>query len=199
MTWPCVLSVAMYHMSQKKEWKKCVFPRPSACAVHATLPFSTGKIWRNKNCSISMFFCLYRSRHPLSDVQAGRSLKHSYWGIGLTGMNSVHYLPYRQNIPWCVFVLEWPPRGMIAHKAKVMPILSSVLVHIGFFLTLCVRKTLYALASLEYCNNTWGRRVRIGFSDQVWRDQPRGHPENAAGPEGCPRGWSRHMKSGKTL
>ena len=66
---------------------------------------------------------------------------------------------------------------MIAHTAKVMPILSSVLVLIGFFLTSCVginlgdiprglrhprdvpsvdpstlgRKTLYALASLKYC------------------------------------------------
>ena len=28
--------------------------------------------------------------------------------------------------------------------------------------------------------------MRIGFSDQVWRDHPRGHPEGAAGPEGCP-------------
>ena len=68
---------------------------------------------------------------------------------------------------------------MIAHTAKVMPILSSVLVLIGFFLTSCVginlgdiprglrhprdvpsvdpstlgRKTLYALASLKYCYN----------------------------------------------
>ena len=66
---------------------------------------------------------------------------------------------------------------MIAHTAKVMPILSSVLVLIGFFLTLCGAinlgdspqglrhprdvpsvdpstlgwKTLYALASLKYC------------------------------------------------
>ena len=66
---------------------------------------------------------------------------------------------------------------MIAHTAKVMPILLSVLVLIGFFLTSCVginlgdipwglrhprdvpsvdpstlgRKTLYALASLKYC------------------------------------------------
>ena len=70
---------------------------------------------------------------------------------------------------------------MIAHTAKVMPILSSVLVRIGFLLTSCVginlgdipwglrhprdvpsvdpstlggRKTLYALASLKYCYNT---------------------------------------------
>ena len=69
---------------------------------------------------------------------------------------------------------------MIAHTAKVMPILSSVLVLIGFFLTSCVginlgdiprglrhprdvpsvdpstlgRKTLYALASLKYCYNS---------------------------------------------
>ena len=68
---------------------------------------------------------------------------------------------------------------MIAHTAKVMPILSSVLMLIGFFLTSCVginlgdiprglrhprdvpsvdpstlgRKTLYALASLKYCYN----------------------------------------------
>ena len=68
---------------------------------------------------------------------------------------------------------------MIAHTAKVMPILSSVLILIGFFLTSCVginlgdiprglrhprdvpsvdpstlgRKTLYALASLKYCYN----------------------------------------------
>ena len=57
---------------------------------------------------------------------------------------------------------------MIAHTAKVMPILSSVLMLIGFFLTSCVGinlgdiprvpstlgwKTLYALASLKYCYN----------------------------------------------
>ena len=53
-------------------------------------------------------------------------------------------------------------------------------------------------APWEDCNNTWGRRVRVGFSDQVWRDQPRGHPEGAAGPEGWPRGWSRHTRSEKT-
>ena len=66
---------------------------------------------------------------------------------------------------------------MIAHTAKVMPILLSVLMLIGFFLTSCVginlgdiprglqhpqdgpsvdpstfgRKTLYELASLKYC------------------------------------------------
>ena len=56
---------------------------------------------------------------------------------------------------------------MVAHTAKVMPILSSVLMLIGFFLTSCVginlgdvpsvdpstlgQKTLYALASLKYC------------------------------------------------
>ena len=66
---------------------------------------------------------------------------------------------------------------MIAHTAKVMPIFSSVLVLIGFFLTSCVGinlgdtprglqhprdvpsvdpstlgpKTLYALDSLKYC------------------------------------------------
>ena len=28
--------------------------------------------------------------------------------------------------------------------------------------------------------------MQIGFSDQVWRGQARGHPEGAAGPEGCP-------------
>ena len=75
---------------------------------------------------------------------------------------------------------------MIAHTAKVMPILSSVLVLIGFFLTSCVginlgdiprglrhprdvpsvdpstlgRKTLYELASLKYCYITF----RIGQS-----------------------------------
>ena len=69
------------------------------------------------------------------------------------------------------------PRGMIARMAKVMPILLSVLVLVGFFLTSCVGinlgdiprglrhprdvplvdpstlcwKTLYALASLKYC------------------------------------------------
>ena len=69
---------------------------------------------------------------------------------------------------------------MSGHTAKVMPILSSVLVLIGFFLTLCVginlgdipwglwhprdvpsvdpstlgQKTLYALASIKYCYNT---------------------------------------------
>ena len=47
------------------------------------------------------------------------------------------------------------------------------------------------------CNDTWGRRVHIGFSDQVWRDQPRGHAEGAEGPEGCPQRWSRHTMSGK--
>ena len=25
--------------------------------------------------------------------------------------------------------------------------------------------------------NVRGRQIRIGFSDRVWRDQPRGHPE----------------------
>ena len=29
----------------------------------------------------------------------------------------------------------------------------------------------------RYCNNTWGGRVHIGFSDQVWRNQPRGQPQ----------------------
>ena len=53
------------------------------------------------------------------------------------------------------------------------------------------------VTSDSYCNNSWGRRVRIGFSDRVWRDQPRGHPKGAVGPEGCPRGWSRHTRSGK--
>ena len=52
--------------------------------------------------------------------------------------------------------------------------------------------------TVRHCYNTWGRRVRIGFSDRVWRDQPRGHPEGAAGPEGCPRGWSQHTRSEKT-
>ena len=28
--------------------------------------------------------------------------------------------------------------------------------------------------------------TRIGFSDRVWRDQLRGHPEGSTGPEGCP-------------
>ena len=76
---------------------------------------------------------------------------------------------------------------MIAHTAKVMPILSSVLVLIGFFLTLCVginlgdiprglrhprdvpsvdpstlvRKTLYALASLKYCYNASEDKKRL--------------------------------------
>ena len=49
--------------------------------------------------------------------------------------------------------------------------------------------------AFQYCYNTWGRRVRIGFSHQVWRDQPRGHPEGAEGPEGCPWGWSRYIRS----
>ena len=78
---------------------------------------------------------------------------------------------------------------MIAHTAKVMPILSSVLVRIGFFLTLCVkinlrdiprglrhprdaplvdpstlgRKTLYALASLKYCYNTAPAMLQLGL------------------------------------
>ena len=33
-----------------------------------------------------------------------------------------------------------------------------------------------------------GAKVRIGFYDRGGRDQPRGHPEGAEGPEGCPRG-----------
>ena len=33
-----------------------------------------------------------------------------------------------------------------------------------------------------------GAEVRIGFYDRGGRDQPRGHPEGAEGPEGCPRG-----------
>ena len=33
-----------------------------------------------------------------------------------------------------------------------------------------------------------GAEVRIGFYDRVGRDQPRGHPEGAEGPEGWPRG-----------
>ena len=33
-----------------------------------------------------------------------------------------------------------------------------------------------------------GGEVRIGFYDRVGSDQPRGHPEGAEGPEGCPRG-----------
>ena len=39
-----------------------------------------------------------------------------------------HYLSFRPNIPWDVFVKGG--RGMIAHTAKVMPILTSVLVFI---------------------------------------------------------------------
>ena len=31
-----------------------------------------------------------------------------------------------------------------------------------------------------------GAEVRIGFYDRGGRDQPRGHPEGAEGPEGCP-------------
>ena len=48
---------------------------------------------------------------------------------------------------------------------------------------------------LVHCNNTWGRQVWTGFSHRVWRDPPRGHPKGAEGPEGCPRGWSRHTRS----
>ena len=46
------------------------------------------------------------------------------------------------------------------------------------------------------CNNTWRRRVCIGFFDLVWRDQPR-VPQ---APRDVPAwGWSWHTRSGKTL
>ena len=89
---------------------------------------------------------------------------------------------------------------MIAHTAKVMPILSSVLVLIGFFLTSCVginlgdiprglrhprdvpsvdpstlgRKTLYALASLKYCYITFA----------IWAIIPRGGHSYTKTPHG---------------
>ena len=82
---------------------------------------------------------------------------------------------------------------MIAHTAKVMPILSSVLVLIGFFLTSCVginlrdiprglrhprdvpsvdpstlgRKTLYALASLKYLYNAIANVVVQSLCSEV--------------------------------
>ena len=62
---------------------------------------------------------------------------------------------------------------MIAHMAKVLPILSSVLMLIGFFLTSCVgRKTLYALASLKNCYNNIdnaGHRLQV-FGSLLSRD-----------------------------
>ena len=70
-----------------------------------------------------------------------------YRAIALLFLNASHsghcddiYLSSRPWLKssWGVFVYEWPPRGMIAHTAKVMPILMSVLVLIGFFLTSCV-------------------------------------------------------------
>ena len=42
--------------------------------------------------------------------------------------NFVHKLTVTMSITY-----QWPPCGMIAHTAKVMPILSSVLVLIGFY------------------------------------------------------------------
>ena len=44
---------------------------------------------------------------------------------------------------------------------------------------------------MRYCSNDIvtileGAEVRIGFYDRGGRDQPRGHPEGAEGPEGCP-------------
>ena len=82
-----------------------------------------------------------------------------------------------------------------------MPILSSMLVLIGFSLSSCVGinlgdiprlipphsvgkpymnsppSSIVTMPIVGKCNNTWGRRVRIGFSDRVWRDVPEVDPD----------------------
>ena len=74
-------------------------------------------------------------------------------------------------------LIGWPtkdsPLGRISHARSMTAIWGRIGSRAIGFVWNCIVNFCVS----QYCNNTWGRRVLIGFSDRVWRDVPEVDPD----------------------